>query len=192
MTAPTLDTRPFDGVTIPTAGTFALDPAHTEVAAIARHLVVSKVRGTFGGTTGTIVIADDPLQSSVTASIPAATINTNSTDRDNHLRSADFLDVENHPTLDFRSTSIVSHKGAEFVVRGDLTIRGVTREVELDARVTGAGTDPWGNERLGLELEGEIDRHDFGVSWNTPIPTGGLLLGDTVTLSAGFSAVKEA
>jgi len=115
MTAPTLDTRPFDGVTIPTAGTFALDPAHTEVAAIARHLVVSKVRGTFGGTTGTIVIADDPLQSSVTASIPAATINTNSTDRDNHLRSADFLDVENHPTLDFRSTSIVSHKGAEFV-----------------------------------------------------------------------------
>src|SRR4029453_1213206 len=105
MTAPTLDTRPFDGVSIPTPGTFALDPAHTEVAAIARHLVVSKVRGTFAGTTGTIVIADDPLQSSVTASIPAATINTNSTDRDNHLRSADFLDVENHPTLDFRSTS---------------------------------------------------------------------------------------
>ena len=75
---------------------------------------------------------------------------------------------------------------------GDLTIRGITREVELVAQVTGAGTDPWGNERLGLELEGEIDRHEFGVSWNTPLPTGGLLLGDTVRLTAGFSAVKEA
>ena len=99
----------------------------------------------------------------------------------------DFFDAERYPEITFASTRFEPGK-----VVGDLTIGGVTREVELAATVTGAGTDPWGNERLGLELEGEIDRHEFGVSWNTPLPTGGLLLGDTVRLTAGFSAVKEA
>src|SRR5688572_5699017 len=156
MTAPALDTRPFDGVAIPAPGTFTLDPAHTEVAAIARHLVVSKVRGTFADTTGTIVIAEDPLRSSVTASIPAATINTNSPDRDNHLRSADFLDVENHPTLEFRSTRIVSHKGNSFVVRGELTIRGVTREVDLAVEFEGVAKSPWGQEVVAFTATTEF------------------------------------
>ena len=191
MTAPTLDTRPFDGVTIPTAGTFALDPAHTEVAAIARHLVVSKVRGTFGGTTGTIVIADDPLQSSVTASIPAATINTNSTDRDNHLRSADFLDVENHPTLDFRSTSIVSHKGAEFVVRGDLTIRGVTREVDLKVEFDGVAKSPWGQEVVAFTATTEFDREEFGITWNQALETGGVLVGKKIAVQISAEGVRQ-
>ena len=150
MTAPALDTRTFDGVTIPTPGTFALDAAHSEVAAVARHLVVSKVRGTFANVTGTIVIAEDPLQSSVTAAIPAETINTNSPDRDNHLRSADFLDVEKYPTLDFRSTGVVSHKGTEFVLVGDLTIRDVTREVELKVEFEGVAKSPWGQEVIGV------------------------------------------
>ena len=192
MTAPTLDTRPFDGVTIPTPGTFALDPAHTEVAAIARHLVVSKVRGTFGGTTGTIVIADDPLQSSVTASIPAATINTNSTDRDNHLRSADFLDVENHPTLDFRSTSIVSHKGAEFVVRGDLTIRGVTREVDLKVEFDGVAKSPWGQEVVAFTATTEFDREEFGITWNQALETGGVLVGKKIAVQISAEGVRQA
>src|SRR5688572_15808169 len=111
MTAPALGLRDFEGSTIPAPGTFAIDPAHSEVAAVVRHLMVSKVRGTFTGTTGTITIAEDPLQSSVTASVPAATINTGTTDRDNHLRNADFLDVDNHASLDFRTTGTLRRKG---------------------------------------------------------------------------------
>jgi polyisoprenoid-binding protein YceI len=191
MTAPTLDTRTFDGVSIPTPGTFALDAAHTEVAAIARHLVVSKVRGTFAGTTGTIVIAADPLQSSVTASIPAATINTNSTDRDNHLRSADFLDAETYPTLDFRSTSIVSHKGAEFVVRGDLTIRGVTREVDLKVEFDGVAKSPWGQEVVAFTASTEFDREEFGMTWNQALETGGVLVGKKIAVQISAEGVRQ-
>jgi polyisoprenoid-binding protein YceI len=192
MTAPALETRPFDGVTIPTPGTFAIDTAHTEVAAIARHLVVSKVRGTFGGTTGTIVIAENPLGSSVTASIPAATINTNSTDRDNHLRSADFLDVENHPTLDFRSTGIVSHNGGTFVVRGDLTIRGVTREVDLKVEFDGVAKSPWGQEVIAFTATTEFDREEFGITWNQALETGGVLVGKKIAVQISAEAVREA
>jgi len=154
--------------------------------------VVSKVRGTFGGTTGTIVIADDPLQSSVTASIPAATINTNSTDRDNHLRSADFLDVENHPTLDFRSTSIVSHKGAEFVVRGDLTIRGVTREVDLKVEFDGVAKSPWGQEVVAFTATTEFDREEFGITWNQALETGGVLVGKKIAVQISAEGVRQA
>ena len=182
MTAPALDTRPFDGVAIPTPGTFAIDTAHTEVAAIARHLVVSKVRGTFGGTTGTIVIGDDPLASSVTASIPAETINTNSADRDKHLRSADFLDVENHPTIDFRSTGIVSHHGGTYVVRGELTIRGVSREVDLKVEFDGVARSPWGQEVVAFTATTEFDREDFGITWNQALETGGVLVGKKIKI----------
>jgi polyisoprenoid-binding protein YceI len=192
MTAPTLETRPFDGVTIPTSGTFAIDTAHTEVAAIARHLVVSKVRGTFGGTTGTIVIAENPLESSVTASIPAATINTNSPDRDNHLRSADFLNVENHPTLDFRSTGIVSHKGGAFVVRGDLSIRGVTREVDLKVEFEGVAKSPWGQEVIAFTATTEFDREEFGMTWNQALETGGVLVGKKIVVQISAEAVRAA
>jgi polyisoprenoid-binding protein YceI len=192
MTAPTLETRPFDGVTIPTSGTFAIDTAHTEVAAIARHLVVSKVRGTFGGTTGTIVIAENPLESSVTASIPAATINTNSPDRDNHLRSADFLNVEDHPTLDFRSTGIVSHKGGAFVVRGDLSIRGVTREVDLKVEFEGVAKSPWGQEVIAFTATTEFDREEFGMTWNQALETGGVLVGKKIVVQISAEAVRAA
>jgi polyisoprenoid-binding protein YceI len=192
MTAPTLDTRSFDGVAIPTPGTFEIDPAHTEVAAIARHLVVSKVRGTFAGTTGTIVIAEDPLQSSVTASIPAATINTNAPDRDNHLRSADFLDAENHPTLDFRSTRILSHKGNAFVVRGELTIRGVTREVDLDVEFEGAVRSPWGQEVVAFTATTEFDREAFGMTWNQALETGGVLVGKKIAVQIAAEGIRQA
>jgi polyisoprenoid-binding protein YceI len=192
MTAPALDTRPFDGVAIPTPGTFTLDSAHTEVAAIARHLVVSKVRGTFADTTGTIVIAEDPLQSSVTASIPAATINTNSPDRDNHLRSADFLDVENHPTLDFRSTSILSHKGNAFVVRGDLTIRGVTREVDLNVEFEGTVRSPWGQEVVAFTATTEFDREEFDMTWNQALETGGFLVGKKIAVQIAAEGIRQA
>jgi polyisoprenoid-binding protein YceI len=191
MTAPTLDTRSFDGVAIPTPGTFALDAAHTEVAAIARHLVVSKVRGTFANVTGEIVIAEDPLQSSVTASIPAATINTNSPDRDNHLRSADFLDVENYPALDFRSTRILSHKGNSFVVHGDLTIRGVTREVDLNVEFEGVARSPWGQEVVAFTATTEFDREEFGMTWNQALETGGVLVGKKIAVQIAAEGVRQ-
>ncbi|GAA1034330.1 YceI family protein [Virgisporangium ochraceum] len=192
MTAPALDTRTFDGVTIPTPGTFALDASHSEVAAVARHLVVSKVRGTFANVTGTIVIAEDPLQSSVTASIPAETINTNSPDRDNHLRSADFLDVEKYPTLDFRSTGVVSHKGTEFVLRGDLTIRGVTREVDLKVEYDGVAKSPWGQEVIAFSATTEFDREDFGMTWNQALETGGVLVGKKIAVHISAEAIRQA
>jgi len=192
MTAPALDTRTFDGVTIPTPGTFALDAAHSEVAAVVRHLVVSKVRGSFANVTGTIVVAEDPLQSTVTASIPADTINTNSPDRDTHLRSADFLDVENHPTLDFRSTSVVSHKGEEFVLRGDLTIRGVTREVDLKVEYDGVARSPWGQEVIAFSASFEFDREDFGITWNQALETGGMLVSKKVAVQISAQAIRQA
>ena len=191
MTAPTLDTRTFDGVTIPTPGTFALDAAHSEVAAVARHLVVSKVRGTFANVTGTIVVAEDPLQSSVTASIPAETINTNSADRDNHLRSADFLDVENHPTLDFRSTGVVSHSGTDFVLRGELTIRGVTREVDLKVEYDGVARSPWGQEVVAFSASFDFDREDFGITWNQALETGGVLVSKKIAVHISAEAIRQ-
>jgi len=192
MTAPALDTRTFDGVTIPTPGTFALDAAHSDVAAVARHLVVSKVRGTFANVTGTIVIAEDPLQSSVTASIPAETINTNSKDRDNHLRSPDFLDVENYPTLDFRSTGVVSHSGTDFVIRGDLTIRGVTREVNLKVEYDGVAKSPWGQEVVAFSATTEFDREEFGMTWNQALETGGVVVSKKIAVHISAEAIRQA
>jgi polyisoprenoid-binding protein YceI len=166
------------------AGSWKIDPAHSRVEFSIRHMGIASIRGSFADYEGVIGGGDEPR---VSGTIRVASVDTRDEARDGHLQSPEFFDAERHPEIAFASTRFEDGK-----VVGDLTIRGVTREVELDARVTGAGTDPWGNERLGLELEGEIDRHDFGVSWNTPLPTGGLLLGDTVRLTAGFSAVKEA
>jgi polyisoprenoid-binding protein YceI len=192
MTAPALDVREYDGLTIPGPGTFAIDTAHTEVSAIVRHLVVSKVRGSFAGTTGTITIAADPLQSTVTASIPAETINTGVADRDKHLRSADFLDVDTYPTLDFRSTGVLIHRGDTFVVRGELTIRGVTREVELEVEFDGVAKSPWGQEVVAFTATTEFDREDFGMTWNQALETGGVLVGRKVKVEISAQAVRQA
>ena len=166
------------------AGTWAIDPSHSRVEFSIRHMGIASIRGSFADFDAVIEGGDEPA---ISGAIRVASVDTRDEARDGHLQSPDFFDTERHPEITFASTRFEDGK-----VVGDLTIRGVTREVELDARVTGAGTDPWGNERLGIELEGEINRHDYGVSWNTPLPTGGLLLGDTVRLTAGFSAVKGA
>jgi polyisoprenoid-binding protein YceI len=191
MTAPTL-VREFEGVTIPNPGTFTLDPAHTEVSAIVRHLVVSKVRGNFTNTTGTITIAEDPLRSGVVASIPAETINTGTVDRDNHLRSADFLDVANHPTMEFRSTGVVSDRGDKFVVRGELTIRGVTREVDLRVEFDGVAKSPWGQEVIAFTATTEFDREDFGMTWNQALEAGGVLVAKKVVVEISAEAIRQA
>ena len=166
------------------AGTWKIDPTHSRVEFSIRHMGIATIRGSFADFDGVIDGGDEPQ---ISGAIRVASVDTRDEARDGHLQSPDFFDAERHPEITFASTRFEPGK-----LVGDLTIRGVTREVELVAQMTGAGTDPWGNERLGLELEGEIDRHEFGVSWNTPLPTGGLLLGDTVRLTAGFSAVKDA
>jgi len=166
------------------SGTWTIDPSHSRVEFSIRHMGIASIRGSFADFEAVI---DGGDEARISGAIRVASVDTRDEARDSHLQSPDFFDAERHPEITFASTRFDNGK-----VVGDLTIRGVTREVELDARVTGAGTDPWGNERLGLELEGQIDRHEFGVSWNTPLPTGGLLLGDTVRLTAGFSAVKAA
>src|SRR5215475_7618524 len=138
--------RDYNGLQIPTPGTFALDPAHTRVGFVARHLMVSKVRGSFTDVAGEIVIAENPAESSAHATMQAASITTGVDQRDGHLRSGDFLEIEKHPTLEFRSTGLTSNGGNEFTLRGHLTIKGVTHPVDLAVAFEGVTRSPWGKD----------------------------------------------
>lgn len=191
MTTTESSTRTWEGLTIPAAGTYVLDQAHKRVGFVARHMMVSKVRGQFAEATATIAIADNPLESSVTATIQAPSIETGQADRDAHLRSGDFLDVETHPTLEFRSTGVKSHRGNEFILTGDLTIRGVTRPVELDVEFEGAGRSLYGQEIFGFTATTEIDREDFGLTWNVALETGGVLVGKKVKIEIEGEAIRQ-
>jgi polyisoprenoid-binding protein YceI len=191
MTAPS-EIRPFEGLTIPSAGTFALDPAHTTVGFVARHLVVSKVRGSFSEVSGTITVADNPLESSVEVVIGAASINTGQPDRDNHLRSADFLELEKYPNLTYRSTGVKSHKGNEFVLAGELTIRDVTRAVDLEVEYDGTIVSPYGQEVIAFTASTEIDREEFGITWNQAIEAGGVMVGKKVKIELNIEATRTA
>lgn len=172
-------------------GTWTIDPVHSEVSFVVRHMMVSKVRGRFEKFEGMIATADDPLESSVTATIDLASFNTGSVDRDNHVRSADFLDVENHPTMTYRSTGVRAVDG-EFTLDGELTLKGVTRSAPLKLEVNGFGPDPYGGTRAGFSAAGEINRNDFGVSFNGVIPgSGGAILSDKITISLEVEAVLD-
>jgi polyisoprenoid-binding protein YceI len=190
MSTPTTTGRSFDGVTIPEPGTFTLDAAHTTVGFVARHLMVSKVRGSFTDVAGTITIADSPLDSSVDVIIGAGSITTGSPDRDQHLRSGDFLDLENHPEITFRSTRVAKHSGTDFVLVGDLTIRGVTREVELAVEFDGLARSPWGKEVIAFTASTEIDREEFGITWNAALETGGVLVSRAVKIEISAEATR--
>jgi polyisoprenoid-binding protein YceI len=185
-------TRDVNGITLPTTGTFALDRSHTQVGFVARHLMVSKVRGRFTDFEGTIVVADDPSASSVEVTIQAASVNTSDENRDNHVRNNDFLSVEEFPTLSFRSTKVELKPRGDWKVYGDLTVRGVTRPVVLDVEFEGVIQDPWGNQRLGFTASGEIDRNDFGVSFNAALETGGFVVSPKVKLEIEAEAVRQA
>ena len=161
-----------------TAGTWTIDPSHSEVGFTARHMMVSKVRGKFGEVSGTVVVPEDVTAASVEATIQLASVATGSEDRDNHLRSADFFDVENNPEMTFRSTSFDGE-----TLTGDLTIKGVTKPVTLDVEFGGVGTDPWGNEKAGFEATGEIDRTDWGLTWNANLEKGGVLVSEKIKLA---------
>lgn len=181
-TTATENVRSWNGLTIPTAGSFTLDPAHSKTSFVAKHMMVSKVRGHFADLTGSLTIAEDPTQSGVEVTIKPASITTGADDRDNHLRSADFFDVENFPELTFRSTAVTSIDENEFVLAGDLTIRGVTKPVELKAAFEGLGVNPWGVQVLGFSATTQIDREDWGLTWNAALETGGVLVGKKVTI----------
>lgn len=170
------------------AGTWVIDPSHSEVGFTVRHLMVSKVRGSFSGFAGTITVGDDTA--SVSATIDAATINTRDENRDGHIKSGDFFDVENHPTWTFTSTAVKGN-GSNFSFTGDLTLRGVTKSVTLDAEFLGVNTDPWGNTKAGFEAKTTINRKDFGVEWNAPLETGGVLVGESVNIELTIQAVLQ-
>ena len=178
-------------VTTPATATYAIDRAHSEVAFQVRHLL-SRVRGRFSDFAGTIVYDEEhPPRSSVEVTIQAASVDTNEPNRDTHLRSADFFDVETHPTLAFRSTRVISKGGGAFEVEGNLTIRGITRPVTLPATFLGKARDPWGADRLGFEAETTINRKDFGLTWNAALETGGFLVGDDVKIQLSVQAVPQ-
>ena len=181
-TTATENVRSWNGLTIPTAGSFTLDPAHSKTGFVAKHMMVSKVRGHFDDLTGSLTIAEDPTQSGVEVTIKPASITTGAGDRDNHLRSADFFDVENFPELTFRSTAVTGIDENEFVLAGDLTIRGVTKSVELKATFEGLGVNPWGVQVLGFSATTQIDREDWGLTWNAALETGGVLVGKKITI----------
>jgi polyisoprenoid-binding protein YceI len=191
MTESVVSTRPFEGLQIPVAGTYALDPAHKRVGFVARHMMVAKVRGQFAEATATIVVGEDPLQSSVTASITTASIETGTVDRDNHLRSGDFFESEKFPTMDFRSTGIKEHAGAEFVLDGELTIKGITKKVELTVEFEGAATHPMGKPVFGFSAHTEIDREDWGLTWNMAVEGGGVLVGRKVKIEIEGEAIFQ-
>jgi len=172
------------------AGTWKLDPAHTEVGFSVRHMMVSKVRGRFTTFDGTIVTTDDPLAASVSAEIELSSISTGNEQRDAHIRSADFFDVEKYPTMSYRSTSI-SGDGPDFVVEGELTLHGVTKSVPLTLEVNGFTTDPYGGQRAGFTATGEINRRDFGVDISMPMDGGGVVVGDRITIQLEVEAVLQ-
>ncbi len=167
--------------TFPETGTWQIDPAHTSIAFTVRHLVAAKVRGRFDSFEGVIEVGDAPRDSSVEVSIDAASLDTGVADRDRHLKSGDFLDVENYPRIEFRSTA-VRETGSGYEVDGNLTIRGETRPVTLDMEFGGVVTDPWGNDKAIFSGEGKIDRGDWGLTWNKTLETGGLLVGKEVAI----------
>lgn len=184
-------TRTWEGVEIPVAGTYVLDPSHTEVGFVGRHLMVTKVRGRFSQFEGAVTVAEDPLASSVEVTIQAASLDTRDAARDGHVTSPDFLDVEQHPTLEFRSTGVRHVKGDRFEVTGDLTVVGVTRSVVLDMTLDGVVGDPWGGTRLAFSASTEIDREEWGLTWNVALETGGVLVGKKVKIELEGQAVRQ-
>lgn len=204
-----VDVRPWNGAKLPAPGVFEIDAAHTTVGFVARHLMVTQVRGRFETVEGTIHVAEDPLESRASAEIATASITTGAAERDTHLRSADFLDVESFPAMRYTSREVVGgdtgskwavvdgrmvrrRRGSagRFTVNGDLTIKGVTRPLDLDLSIDGVTSDPWGGERLALSATGEIDREAYGMTWNVALEAGGWLVSQMVQIEIRAQAVR--
>jgi len=184
----TSSTREYRGAVVPAPGVYDLDQAHSSVEFIARHLMISKVRGRFGTFEGAVHVAEVPEESSVEVTIEASSVDTSQDQRDEHLRSADFLDVEHYPTLTFKSTS-VALDGDDWNVAGDLTVRGTTRPVVLAVEFDGANTTPWGTQAVGFSASTEIDREEFGLTYNQALEAGGVVVGKKVRIEINVEAV---
>jgi polyisoprenoid-binding protein YceI len=169
------------------AGTWDVDPVHSELGFVVRHLMVSKVRGRFSRFSAEIVTGATLTESAVTANIDLSSIDTGNGQRDAHIRSVDFFDVDNHPTMTYRSTA-VRPDGDRYVIDGELTLRGVTKSVPLVVELNGFGPDPYGGVRAGFSATAEIDRRDFGVSFNASLDGGGVVVGDKVTIQLEIEA----
>ncbi|PZG24067.1 polyisoprenoid-binding protein [Micromonospora craterilacus] len=219
----TASTRIWDGMSIPAPGSYELDAAHKRIGFVARHMMVSPVRGEFREASAHILVAEDPLQSSIAVTIAAGSLDTANADRDTHLRSADFLDVEEFPTLEYRSTGIAllektdpiffwaklkNHRlgrraesaepspeanpvTARFVLTGELTVKGVTRTVDLQVEFGGARRDPYGQDIFGFSATAEIDREDYGLVWNVALESGGVLVGKNVRIEIAGEAIRQ-
>ena len=174
-----------------TKSTWTLDASHSTVEFVAKHMMITTVKGRFADVTGTIV-ADEAnfTDSSVEVTMQAASLDTRSEQRDAHLRSPDFLDVETYPTVTFRNTGLVGTKD-EFQLTGDLTIRGVTRPITLDVTFEGEGKDPWGGTRASFSAKGKFDRRDFGLTWNVALETGGILVSNEVKINIEAQVVAQ-
>jgi polyisoprenoid-binding protein YceI len=175
-----------------TTTTWNLDPVHSVAEFKIKHMMISNVKGQFTGITGVLTLDENDIAGSrVEATVNASTINTREAQRDTHLKSADFLGVEQFPTLSFRSTQVKRTGDDELAVTGDLTIHGVTRKVTFQVEgPTAAGKDPWGNTRIGLSATTKINRKDFGLTWNAALETGGILVGEDVTITLDLEFVK--
>ncbi len=171
------------------SGTWNVDPSHSRIGFVGRHLMISKVRGNFATFTGVIEIAPDPLHSTLSATVELASIVTGDETRDGHLKGEDFFDVANHPTMTFVSTG-VKEKGNDYALLGDLTIKGATLPVEFDLEFEGVSADPWGGTRAGFTAETEINRKDWGLEWNVALEAGGVLVGEKVKIQLEIEAVK--
>jgi polyisoprenoid-binding protein YceI len=184
--------RVVNGRQVPEVGTWEIDPSHQSFEFIARHLM-AKVRGRFPGARGVATIAEVPEESTLEIEIDANTVDTKDDTRDAHMRSDDFFGVEEHPTISFRSTAVRPGAGEnEWKVDGDLTIRGVTRPITVDVEFLGGAIDPWGNQRIGFSgVVPEVDREQWGLVWNSPLETGGWLLGKTVRLEMEAELIRK-
>jgi polyisoprenoid-binding protein YceI len=214
-------TRSWDGITIPEAGTYLLDQAHKRIGFLARHMMVSPVRGEFAEAAAEIYVAEDPMASWASATIGAASITTGNPERDAHLSSPDFLDVANYPTLEYRSTGIKwqeysdpiffwaklrkhnlsrrtepaadvpSFSRTKFVLTGELTVKGTTRPVDLEVEFGGCRRDPYGRDIFGFSASAEIDREEYGLVWNVALESGGVLVGKTVRIEIAGEAIRQ-
>jgi polyisoprenoid-binding protein YceI len=179
-------------LTIPqiAAGTWTVDPTHSRIGFVARHMMVTQVRGSFADYTAEVTIGENPIDSHVEVTVQMASVDTGSADRDGHLRTNDFFNVDEHPTMAFESTAVRA-KGDGYLLTGDLTIKGITRPVDFELEFEGVGQDPWGGTRAGFTATATINRKDWGVEFNAPLETGGVLVSDKVTIELDIQLVKS-
>jgi polyisoprenoid-binding protein YceI len=183
--------REYQGQELPFPGIYDIDKSHTTVEFVGRHLMITKVRGRFEEFSGTIEIGEDPADSRAEVTIDTSSVSTGDQRRDGHLTGPDFLDVEHHPTMTYKSTGLEPGKGGNWKLIGDLTVRGVTRPVTLDVEFDGATTSPWGDERIAFTASADVDREDWGLTWNQTLEAGGVLVGKKVRIELNVQAIRR-